>query len=176
MNGISHFFGGKGDDVYYIDKASASVFEAAGGGTDTLITSVSYTLAAGSEVELVRTYGSGSTQVIDLTDNEFANTLVGNVAANILHVRGGADVLWRSCGYDTYYVGNAGDTVTELSGQGTDTIITNVSFALAAGSEIELLRTYGSATTQAVSYTHLDVYKRQSRGSACRLGSGGAGR
>ena len=46
--------GGTGNDTYYVDNAADEVTEAVGDGTDTVYASVSYTLAAGSEVEILR--------------------------------------------------------------------------------------------------------------------------
>ena len=66
--------GGAGNDTYFVDNAGDVVTEAAGEGTDTVLASVSYILAAGSEVENLT--GTGSTG-LTLTGNEFANTIVG---------------------------------------------------------------------------------------------------
>ena len=41
-----------GNDTYYVDNAADKVFEAVGGGSDTVFASVNYTLQAGQEVEI----------------------------------------------------------------------------------------------------------------------------
>ncbi|MEZ5849058.1 MAG: hypothetical protein R3D68_00225 [Hyphomicrobiaceae bacterium] len=129
------------------------MIEAAGEGRDTIYTEVSYTLAPGSSVEMLCTWGSATTYAVDLTGNDLANTIVGNSANNKIDGGAGADLMWGYGGDDTYYVDNAGDRVVELQGQGYDTIISNVSYVLAAGSEIELLRTWGTASTAAIDFT-----------------------
>ena len=52
--------GGAGNDTYYVDNGADQVFEAVGGGTDTVWASVNYTLQAGQEVEFLRA-NAGST-------------------------------------------------------------------------------------------------------------------
>jgi Ca2+-binding RTX toxin-like protein len=169
MGGNDHMFGGAGNDVldgrgagaaimagdadndtYYVDSQADKVVEVSGGGADTIITDVSYALAAGSAVEILRTYGSASTSPVNLTGNELANTLVGNAAANILNGGAGADTMWGYGGDDRFFVDSMNDQVIEAIGGGYDTVITDMTYTLRPGAEVELLRTYGSAGTQAV--------------------------
>ena len=48
-------------------------------------------------------------------------------------------------GDDIYFVDNGADVVNEAVGQGTDTVMASVSYALTAGSEIEFLRGTGTS-------------------------------
>jgi Ca2+-binding RTX toxin-like protein len=145
--------GGGGNDTFRVDRAGDVVNEAAGGGNDTILASVDYVLAAGAEVELLRTNSVGSTAGIDLTGNEFGQKLQGNAGNNILRGLGGNDTLQGLGGNDTYYVENAGDTVIEAAGGGSDRVLASVNYTLAAGVEVELLRTNSLGSTAAIKLT-----------------------
>jgi Ca2+-binding RTX toxin-like protein len=173
--GADVLYGYAGDDTYFVDNSHDVVVDFAGGGNDTIITTASYALVAGSEIELLRTTGSATTFAVDLTGNGFNNTLVGNTAANQINGGAGADAMYGYGGNDTYFVDNSGDLVVDIAGGGNDTIITTINYTLVAGSEIELLRTTGSATTYAVNLTGNEFNNTIVGNSAANIINGGGG-
>jgi Ca2+-binding RTX toxin-like protein len=136
--------GGLGDDTYVVDNTGDKVLETIGQGTDTIQSSVSYSLG-GIFVETLLLTG---TAAINATGNSQINTLIGNIAANILNGLQGADTMSGGLGDDTYVVDNTGDKVVETIGQGTDTIQSSVSYSL-SGIFIETLRLTGTAAINA---------------------------
>jgi len=77
-----------GNDAYMVNDVRDTVIEVAGGGQDTVRTSVSYALSADVEVETLIAIGSGA---INLTGNALANSISGTVADNVIDGGAGAD-------------------------------------------------------------------------------------
>jgi Ca2+-binding RTX toxin-like protein len=105
---IDTMSGGTGDDTYMVDNTGDVVNELDGEGTDTVITKVDYTLAAGSEIEhLKAAAGSGG---LALTGNEFANRLTGGGGNDTLHGGAGRDILVGGAGNDIFAFADVADT------------------------------------------------------------------
>jgi phospholipase/lecithinase/hemolysin len=91
-----------GDNTYFVSTPGALVLEAAGEGYDTVLASVSYSLAPGASVERLATSKELGTTAINLTGNEVAQTIVGNAGNNVLDGSGGNDALWGKAGKDMF--------------------------------------------------------------------------
>ncbi|MGH6706569.1 MAG: hypothetical protein ACREB1_07150, partial [Sphingomicrobium sp.] len=99
-----------GNNSYSVSHAGAIVLERAGGGFDTVATSVSYMLNAGAEVEVLRTANDKGKAAINLTGNEFGQTIIGNAGNNIIEGKGGSDVMSGGAGKDVFVLSNAAVT------------------------------------------------------------------
>jgi Ca2+-binding RTX toxin-like protein len=109
--------GNGGDDLYSVDDIWDEVYESAGGGNDIVMTSVSYGLRFGTEVEQLVAAGSGS---IKLYGNEFANIVTGNAEENRIEGGDGDDSLYGLAGNDTLLGGEGADIID--GGAGVDTV------------------------------------------------------
>jgi Ca2+-binding RTX toxin-like protein len=133
-----------------VDNLGDFVVENAGGGTDTIQSSLTYSLVGLANVENLTLTGSG---IINGTGNSGNNVLTGNGVNNVLSggagndtLNGGAgnDTLIGGTGNDIYVVDSITDVITENAGQGTDTIQSSVTFSLTALPNIENLTLTGA--------------------------------
>jgi Ca2+-binding RTX toxin-like protein len=155
--GLNTLQGGLGDDSYYAETTSDTIYELAGEGVDTLyIKSQVYTLVA--NVENLR---EGIAMAgVTWTGNELDNLIVGSAVSDVLYGLAGNDtldagfggnnghnVLRGGTGDDTYRIQTAGDEVIELAGEGTDTVVVKYIDTYVLPSEVENLLVTINANT-----------------------------
>jgi VCBS repeat-containing protein len=149
--------GGTGNDRYVVDNAADTIIEAAGEGVDTVASYLSYTLAAGSNLENVELLGlanvsaTGDAQNNTITGNEGSNVLRGLAGNDVLDGGANADILYGGVGDDTYVVDDTADQVTELLGEGEDSVTATASFTLSTN--VENLSLAGTANINATGNT-----------------------
>ncbi|HEY5724035.1 MAG TPA: CARDB domain-containing protein [Allosphingosinicella sp.] len=144
--GADTMAGGLGNDVYVVDNGGDSVSEAAGGGADLVLSSVSFTLGDNMEnltlTGLGAVNGMGNTLANILTGNAAANSLDGGLGNDRLDGGAGADAMNGGAGHDTYFVDNIGDSIVDTGG-GNDHVHSSISYTL--GSTLEYLTLTGTA-------------------------------
>jgi Ca2+-binding RTX toxin-like protein len=142
--GADMMIGGSGNDSYFVDNGADTTDETTGDGTDTVFSSISYSVAAGIE----RLYLLGAANVNALGINGQADYLVGNAGNNRLDGLTGADYMRGGLGNDTYIVDVSSDLTDEIvGGGGIDTIISSIGLTLRSG--IERLFLTGSGNINA---------------------------
>ena len=157
--GNDNMRGGAGDDTYHVDSSGDVIVEAAGGGSDTVITSGSaYTLGANVE-NLVSTNAVGATLVGNGLSNQIQggdgndsivggggnDTLNGGAGNDTLDGGVGNDSMTGGTGDDGYVVNAAADVVVELADEGTDTVQSAL-LNYTLGDNVENLVLLGAAT------------------------------
>jgi serralysin len=113
--GADRMTGGAGDDRYVVDTWRDTVTEAAGGGVDTVWSSISYSLS--TNLENLKLIGDAALG----TGNGSANTIEGNDALNLLSGEGGADRLFGAGGNDVLLGGSGNDRLN--GGAGFDILL-----------------------------------------------------
>jgi Ca2+-binding RTX toxin-like protein len=145
--GADTLAGGLGNDFYTAPDVTDLLVELPGGGVDTVQVAFSWSLAV--EIEnLVLTgtatlTGAGNASDNAITGNAAANLLSGDEGADTLTGGAGADTLLGGLGNDTYVIDNLADLVSELPGEGIDTVRSSIAVSL--GSALENLVLTGVA-------------------------------
>lgn len=145
--------GGRGNDTYDVDDMGDVVTESANEGTDTVQSSVTYTLSSNVENLVLKAgaaiNGVGNSLGNSIAGNELANTLYGLDGNDTLSGGGGNDTLIGGTGIDamsggsgndTYDVDSAADSVSESANEGTDTVQSSVTYVLSNNVENLVLK------------------------------------
>jgi Ca2+-binding RTX toxin-like protein len=169
--------GAAGNDVYVVDDAGDTITEAAGSGTDTVRTTLaSYSLGSDANAALENLIfvgtgafaGTGNALANALTGasgddllygGDGADTLTGNAGADILDGGSAIDRMIGGLGDDFYFVDDASDVVTEVAGQGSDTVTSSASYELKGNIENLILvgAVNGTGNSEANTITGSDL-------------------
>jgi serralysin len=155
MGGSDYLVGGLGNDRFFVDE-SDFISELLGQGDDWIFVPGTYILREGNEIETLAAANQASLDAVNLTGNEYGQSLYGSEGVNSMHGGagndylvglgsndfliggGGSDNLAGGAGNDIYYV-DTGDWVIEAAGQGDDRVVAFDHFALRLGESVETL-------------------------------------
>ncbi|WP_051412926.1 proprotein convertase P-domain-containing protein [Methylophilus sp. 5] len=163
--GVDTLIGGDGDDTYIVDTTTDIISETATGGTDSVQSSVTFTL--GANVENLTLTG---TTAINGTGNTLNNVITGTSGNNILDGGDGIDTLAGGAGNDTYIVDSTTDTITEAANSGADTVQSSVTYTL--GANLENLTLTGTAAINGTGNTLNNVITGNSGNNTLEGGAG----
>lgn len=134
-SGLDSLYGGSGNDTYIVDNTGDMVYENINEGTDTVRSSVTYTLSANVEnltlTGIATINGTGNSLNNSLTGNSANNRLTGGTGNDTLNGGAGIDLLYGGegndrilggTGNDILYGGNGSDTFTFNKSDGKDTV------------------------------------------------------
>ena len=155
--GADRMVGGAGDDTYVVDNTGDRVTELPGQGTDTVRSSINYTL--GNNLEFLILTGAATAGMGNALDNLLSaaaattamrlqglggdDTLLGGSGNDYLDGGTGRDLMTGGLGNDTYVVDNPGDRIVELPGEGIDVVRSSIAYTL--GDNLERLVLTGTA-------------------------------
>jgi Ca2+-binding RTX toxin-like protein len=153
-DGVDTLIGAAGNDLYLVDTTTDTITENTNEGTDTISSSLNYTLPANSNLENITLTGTA----VSATGNELKNTLKGNAANNNLSSGVGDDTLDGDTGVDTlvggadndtYVIDTLTDTITESANEGKDTVASSIAYTLPASANLENVTLTGTAAINA---------------------------
>jgi Ca2+-binding RTX toxin-like protein/subtilisin-like proprotein convertase family protein len=124
--------GGTGDDTYVVDSSLDVINEINNEGIDTVQSSVSFTLDSANALNSLTLTGTAN---INGTGNGNNNIITGNSGNNNLDGGTGNDTMTGGAGDDGYIIDSAGDTIVENANEGTDVVVSAVTYTLGANLE-----------------------------------------
>jgi Ca2+-binding RTX toxin-like protein len=182
-SGADSLIGGLGNDLYYVDNTGDRLLENANEGTDTVRSTITYTLGNNLENLILEgttnINGTGNTLNNRITGNSGNNrlnggdgndTLIGALGNDTLNGVGGADSMVGGLGNDLYYVDNTGDRLLENANEGTDTVRSTITYTL--GNNLENLILQGTGN---INGTGNSLNNRITGNTANNRLNGGAG-
>jgi len=154
--GVDTLIGGLGDDIFQVDSTTDVITENANEGTDTIQSSVTFSLAAFPNIENLTLTGSSA---INGTGNAANNVLTGNGANNLLSGDTGNDILTGAAGKDTL-TGGAGIDKFGYKTL-TDSLLANydliTDFNATTGNDLFLVTTARAGFTTGLTVNTLDA-------------------
>jgi Ca2+-binding RTX toxin-like protein len=158
--GVDTLIGGLGNDIFQIDSTTDVITENTGEGTDTIQSSVTFSLTTFPNIENLTLTGSSA---INGTGNTANNSLTGNAANNILSGDTGNDILTGAAGKDTL-TGGAGidkfgyKTLTDsLLGSSNNSFDLITDFNATTGNDLFLVTTARAGFTTGLTVATLDA-------------------
>jgi Ca2+-binding RTX toxin-like protein len=135
--GADRMEGGAGDDYYFVDDAGDVIVEGQNGGFDIVEFTTAYFNAGTASIEEIDAVDNGGVTIIgsdgyniisgargnDWIEAKAGNDyLYGDDGNDHLDGGAGADKMFGGAGHDEYIVDNSNDLITELVGEGTDSL------------------------------------------------------
>jgi Ca2+-binding RTX toxin-like protein len=162
--GADTMVGRAGSDTYVVDDPGDIVTEAAGQGTDTVLSSINYALPA--NVENLTLTGNDD---LTATGNNVANVITANSGKDTLIAGTGLARLIGGAGDDTFVINNTGDIVQAQAG-GPNTVLSSVSYV--APGNVHNLTGTGSANITLTGNNLQDVITGNAGNDILKAGTG----
>ena len=151
--GNDTLIGDTGNDNFYVNSTADVVVENADEGTDTVKSTVNWTLAVNFEnlTLLGGVTGTGNVLANEIGGNAGANslsgldgndTIFGAAGNDVIDGGAGVDSLVGGAGNDTYVIDSLSDVVVESAAEGTDTVKVSLTYTL--GTNLEDMMLIGS--------------------------------
>jgi Ca2+-binding RTX toxin-like protein len=132
--GVDTMQGGDGNDTYAVSTLLDVVVETPSGGADTVRSSIdNYQLGTNVENLVLlggAVTGRGNALANTMTGNGLSNALLGFAGNDTLDGGVGADYLAGGTDDDIYYIDTSSDNVVENVGEGNDTVVASVAYAM----------------------------------------------